>query len=264
MFDNSLISIKTAKKLIRIYARKDNWHELDYKSGNLGYGWIHYGLIRALKPDRVLVIGSRYGFIPAICALACKDNRKGMVEFVDVGYDQAADDKSKGLVRLLIGLFRLIKLNLGIKERVNRTMELLFQRSIDKNCQQNKNHWGGMGFWEKVNVKKYFNQLGLSDYINFYLMTSLKYQRKYPKRKYQYVYIDGDHSHRGVKSDFKRFWPKLDQNGYLCLHDIYADKVEGLNYGVKNFWEEIQQSKGYNVMEISGEFGLGVIHKEKA
>lgn len=69
------------------FTRGDNWHNFDIKSGNLGYGWLHYGFIQNLKPKRVLVIGSRYGFTPAICALACHDNCKGEVDFVDAGYD---------------------------------------------------------------------------------------------------------------------------------------------------------------------------------
>lgn len=61
---------------------------VDFEDGNLGYGLIHYSFIRNVKPDRILCIGSQKGFIPAICALACKENKKGKVYFVDAGYDQ--------------------------------------------------------------------------------------------------------------------------------------------------------------------------------
>jgi hypothetical protein len=87
VFSNSVINKFGVRRLAKIFARKDNWHNLDLNKGNLGYGWIHYGLIRNLKPERILCIGSRYGFIPAVCALACKDNKKGIVDFVDAGYD---------------------------------------------------------------------------------------------------------------------------------------------------------------------------------
>lgn len=73
---------------INHFAKKDNWHETDLSTGNLGYGWMHYAFIRNLKPQRVLSIGSRYGYIPAICALACRDNKQGLVDFVDAGFNQ--------------------------------------------------------------------------------------------------------------------------------------------------------------------------------
>ena len=83
---NNLVSKRAGKKLINLFARDDNWHKLNRNKGDIGYGWLHYSLIRIIKPKRVLCIGSRYGFIPAVCALACRDNGFGMVDFVDAGY----------------------------------------------------------------------------------------------------------------------------------------------------------------------------------
>src|SRR3990170_4076730 len=91
----SLFSRRAVNKLIELYAKKDNWHNIDKNKGNLGYGWFHYSLIRILQPKRILVIGSRYGYIPAICAVACKDNNKGRVDFVDAGYDFRKADHRK-------------------------------------------------------------------------------------------------------------------------------------------------------------------------
>lgn len=101
MFNNifsqsSLFSKKTIKTFIETYAREDNWHSLDKKNGGLGYGWIHYSLIRLLKPKNVLCVGSKWGFIPAVCALACRDNGIGMVDFVDAGFDMNDYNKVAG------------------------------------------------------------------------------------------------------------------------------------------------------------------------
>lgn len=82
-----MLSSIEIREFIETYTRGDNWQETNIDTGDLGYGWVHYALIRALKPQRVLSIGSRYGFVPAICALACKHNRKGRVDFVDAGYN---------------------------------------------------------------------------------------------------------------------------------------------------------------------------------
>ena len=59
--------------------------------GCLGFGSLHYALIRNLRPRRVLVIGSRYGFVPAIAGLALRANGGGTVDFVDANYDDGDD-----------------------------------------------------------------------------------------------------------------------------------------------------------------------------
>lgn len=47
---------------------------------------VAYAFVRNLRPTRTLCVGSAKGLLPAICALACKDNRTGLVDFVDAGY----------------------------------------------------------------------------------------------------------------------------------------------------------------------------------
>ena len=205
---------KLARKLIKIYAQEDNWHEVDYKTGNLGYGFFHYSLIKIIKPRRILVIGSKYGFIPAIMALACKENNRGKVDFVDAG--------------------------------------------LDKNEPQ---AWGGVGFWKKVDYKKHFSILNLQKNIKFYLMTSKEFSKKYIDRKWEYIYIDGDHSYEGVKQDFDLFWPQLNKGGIMGFHDICIDKLDGSIYGVKRLWQELKKQKKYNMIEFSGDCGLGIIQK---
>ncbi len=205
------------KRFIKHFARGDNWHELDLKAGNLGYGLVHYGLLRLIKPERVLVIGSQYGFVPAICALAMRDNKKGVVEFVDAGFDMIKNPYSK-------------------------------------------NHWGGVGFWRKVDVDKHFSKFKLSKYIRFYLMTSDEFAKGNLKKKWDYVYLDGDHSYKGVKGDFDRFWPRLNKGGYLGLHDIYVKRLGGLDYGVIRLWRELKK-QGLTCLSFPGKHGLGLVKK---
>jgi predicted O-methyltransferase YrrM len=57
--------------------------------GSLGFGAIHYSLIVNLKPERVLVIGSRHGYVPAIIAHALRFNGRGTMDFVDANYSDA-------------------------------------------------------------------------------------------------------------------------------------------------------------------------------
>lgn len=218
-----ITSVKKIQDFIDTYAKTDNWHEIEYKSGNLGYGWIHYALIRILRPNRVLCIGSRYGYIPAICTMACKDNKKGIVDFVDAGYDQADPHHN---------------IKLGAKQSV---------------------HWGGVGFWKKIDVTKHFGQFGLTPYISFFLTTSNLFAASHPSRRWQYIYLDGDHSYDGVQNDFKLFFPKLLPGGCIALHDIYTTRLGGLPYGVNRFWNEMKNTKRYNCLEIPGACGVGII-----
>ena len=49
-----------------------------------------------------------------------------------------------------------------------------------------------------------------------------------------FIFIDGDHSYEGVKSDFLGFRPMLAKGGILAMHDINLHES-----GVPRFWSEI-------------------------
>ena len=176
------------------------------------------GLIRNQKPKHVLVVGSKHGYIPATCALACKHNRSGFVDFVDAGFDQN---------------------NPGDKVKA----------------------WGGVGIWKRIDSNKHFKKFNLNKRIAVYVTTTEKFRNKFPNKRWEYIYIDGDHSYAGVKADFRRFWPLLTKDGIFSFHDIHVDKKEGTKYGVKKFWKELKVRKKYKMLEFSGKFGLGLIQK---
>lgn len=190
-------------------------HGADKGDGFLGFGLIHYAYIRNLQPDAILCIGSYMGFIPAILAMACRDNRRGHVDFIDAAYDR----------------------------------------------DQPRRHWNGIGFWKKNNASKHFSKIGVNHYITTHVMTSSEYLKRNARKRYQYIYIDGDHSYLGAKRDYLRFWPKLDPGGLMLFHDIsergYLD--QGL-YGVWRFWEEIKK-KHTSCQSFNGFSGLGVLQK---
>ena len=60
--------------------------EHNARADSAGFGSIHYGLITNLRPERVLAIGSRHGYVPSILALALKTNGFGTIDFVDANY----------------------------------------------------------------------------------------------------------------------------------------------------------------------------------
>lgn len=214
---SGIVSREKIRKFIFEFAKDDNWHEIDRDTGNLGYAWIHYAFIRIFKPKKVLCVGSRYGYIPAICALACKDNGEGCVDFVDASYDQ--------------------------------------------NNAEDLNHWGGVGYWKTEEGKNAFKKFGLNDFIQLHVLTTREFKKKYPKRKWGYMYLDGDHSYDGIKNDFTFFYQSLLKKGVCSLHDINTQDLGDLEYGVNVFWRELCKSKKYNILELPGETGLGIIQK---
>lgn len=209
-----LIKRSFSQKLISYY---DGYvgHNVNFKQYFLGFGLIHYAFIRNIEPKNIFCIGSRKGFIPAILALACKDNGVGHVDFVDAGYGEETPEK----------------------------------------------HWSGAGFWKKVNTKRHFAKIGVDKFISTYIMTTKEYALKFPRKKFQYIYIDGDHSYEGVKLDYELFWPKLDEGGFMIFHDIvargYLDKGK---FGVWRFWKEMPMHSKIT-FPFPKNSGLGILQK---
>ncbi|MFC1654073.1 class I SAM-dependent methyltransferase [Patescibacteria group bacterium] len=210
----SLLNKTAINKLITHYDGVGEWHNFNEKENNIGYGLIHYSIVRNQKPKKVLSIGSKKGFIPACIALACRENGVGKVDFVDAGFGEP----------------------------------------------NKQSLWGGVGFWKNNDPKKHFSTLNLSKHISFHLLTTEKFSDEFPKKRWDYIYVDGDHSYKGIKKDYKLFWPKLNTNGYMLFHDINPDKSHpDLEKETKRFWDEL--SEKHNSIVFPGNWGLGLIQK---
>lgn len=211
-----LYSKHNAQSLMNFFQADTRGHRSNKKRADLGYGWIHYGLIRLIKPKRILCIGSRYGFIPAIMAQACKDNNFGHVDFVDAGYGEG-----------------------------------------------HKNSWTGVGFWKTQKGRNIFATYGLKEWIKTFIMTTKAYEKTHKLQRYQYIYVDGDHSYNGVKTDYNLFWPKLDKGGFIAFHDISITEPqpEGI-YGVRKLWEQLKKAHSSIAFEYKIS-GLGIVQKTK-
>lgn len=205
----------SARELMLHFKVDEYGHRADTFSGDMGYGFVHYGLIRASKPHNILCIGSRYGYIPAVLGQACKDNGYGHVDFLDPGYGQ-----------------------------------------------NDKDAWTGVGYWKTENGRRSFSDFGLDIWVKHYLERSDNYAKNHKRKIFDYIYIDGNHSYKGVKNDFDLFYKNLRTGGFMLFHDINVknDKSEG-RYGVHRFWNEIKRKK-YHTIEFPFEgSGLGIIQK---
>jgi len=211
---DQIVKKRIASVLIHTFSG-DEGQRTNMQTGELGYGLIHYAFIQNNKPKRILCIGSRKGYIPAVCALACKSNGLGHVDFVDPGYGKS---------------------------------------DVGKN-------WSGVGFWKKNDPGAHFQKLGLHSWITTHVTTSREFSKQHKSRIYDYVYIDGNHSYEGIKTDYQLFWPKLKSGGFMVLHDVVAKgTLDGGVFGVHKFWKELNH-KHTILFPLPRVSGLGIIQK---
>lgn len=75
-----------------------------------------------------------------------------------------------------------------------------------------------------------------------------------------FLYIDGDHTYNGVKTDFMTYSPLVSKPGLIAMHDIsWHDPASGCE--VQKFWEEIKASgipeDQYSTFELKTEPSWG-------
>jgi predicted O-methyltransferase YrrM len=83
-------------------------------------------------------------------------------------------------------------------------------------------------------------------------------------RKVDFLFIDGDHTEAGVRSDYNMYSPLVRPGGIIAFHDILERQPVPDNQ-VYYFWKEIKQST--NAEEFVKDydqtgFGIGIIHVE--
>jgi predicted O-methyltransferase YrrM len=81
-------------------------------------------------------------------------------------------------------------------------------------------------------------------------------------REIDFLFIDGDHTYEGVKSDFEMYSPLVRAGGLVAFHDIVPDRFETTGE-VHIYWNELKQ-RGYEQRELidlvgSRGYGIGVV-----
>ncbi|MHB8066535.1 MAG: class I SAM-dependent methyltransferase [Desulfobaccales bacterium] len=181
-------------------------HREKARNLNLGFGFLYYSLVRALRPKHTLVIGSGYGFSVVCFALGLKDNGSGSLSFVDPSYSLLKD---------------------GPLATVGGRGMWSEEGSV-------KAHFQRFGVQNLVKHYKMRNDEFFPMYDTFNLPPL------------DLAFIDGSHAYGDVKYDFTSVLAHSRKNTYILLHDTNIYIRELLNHaGVKKWMKFIKRHKEY-------------------
>jgi len=72
------------------------------------------------------------------------------------------------------------------------------------------------------------------------------------------LFIDGDHSHEGVQSDYRLYGPLVRPSGIIAFHDIVPAPYES-GVGVPMFWQELKKhAPVHEIVEDWNQGGFGI------
>ncbi len=188
---------------------------------NLGFGFIYYGVVRALQPKHTLVIGSGYGFSVVCLALGIKDNGIGRLSFIDPSYSLLKD-----------GPFKTIggKDNWSDPHRV-------------------QSHFGRFQVGEVVRHFKMRSNELFATYDELQLPPI------------DLAFIDGSHAYEDVKHDFMAVLGRSRKNTYIFLHDTNLYVREALHHaGVKRWMGLLKKDeKAFEVVNFPFSSGVALV-----
>ena len=125
--------------------------------------------------------------------------------------------------------------------------------------------WNDMGSVNSYEIMvKNVRSLGLSRYVEIVRKTSAEAAQGW-NRKIDLLFIDGDHSYEGIKSDWELFSPHVAPFGTVIFHDtawdIDPERWKGIrreDMGVPQFVDGLRQA-GYPVITINNDFGVSIV-----
>lgn len=202
------------------HARPLGHHE-DARSLNLGFGFLYYGLVRTLRPDHVVVIGSGFGFSVACLGLGLLDNGAGHLSFVDPSYSLLAD----GPMRTIGGT------------------------SQWDDPQKVRARFARFGLADVVTHYRLTSEAFYARYEEFRLPAV------------DVAFIDGNHSYASVRHDFCAALDQAHKNSYLLLHDTNIYLRELVRHaGVKRWLRKVErQTADFQVVDFPFSSGVAMV-----
>jgi len=188
---------------------------------NLGFGFIYYGVARALRPQHILVIGSGYGFSVICLALALKDNGAGFLSFVDPSYSLLKDGPMK---------------TLGGRGTWNDPADV-------------SRHFERFGVEKIVTYHRHRSD----DFFSCYQDLGLP--------AVDIAFIDGNHAFRNVKEDFINVVKQSRKNSYVFLHDTNIYVREMLRHSGVKRWLKIlrREEKAFELVDFPFSSGVALV-----
>jgi len=193
-------------------------HNEKARNLNLGFGFIYYGVARAIRPRHAVVIGSGYGFSVVCLALAMKDNGVGSLTFVDPAYSLTKD----GPLKTMGG-------------RGTWSSEAAVQ-----------DHFRRFGVEHLVTHYKMRNDEFFPSYSDFGLPPV------------DLGFIDGNHAYEAVKYDFVNMLERSRKNTYIFLHDTNIYVREFLHHAGVMRWMKLLRKERNAFEVINFPFSSGV------
>lgn len=191
------------------------------ENSNLGFGFVYYGLVRALRPKHVVVIGSGYGFSVVCLALGLKDNARGTLSFIDPSYSVFRD---------------------GPLRTVGGTGQWDDPRAV-------RAHFRRFGVERHVTHYKSSSAAFFADYEDRNLAAI------------DLAFVDGSHSYADVRHDFLAVLRRTHKNSYILLHDtnIYVRELVR-HAGVKRWLRAIAKNKeAFEVIDFPFASGVALV-----
>ena len=166
------------------------------ESNNLGFGFLYYSMVRALRPSKTIVIGSKAGFSVTCFGLGIKDNEGHTIANVNCYDTPLTFPTEKAKLHFIDPSF-----------------------SYDRG---DENHWYGIGHWDsKEKVDQQWKKYEIHGIVEHFKVTSKEYLKSNQVLNgVDLLYIDGDHSYEGITHDFNAFYDILKKDAIVIAHDV--------------------------------------------
>lgn len=118
-------------------------------------------------------------------------------------------------------------------------------------------------------VKNIMKSAEVSDIVNLFQLNSyIDFEKFIPNlsnRKIDFLFIDGDHTPRGVTLDFIKFNDYLAIGGYIMLHDIFPEYCgwEGPAFLIDKYLKNSENFELCQIYTTPNNYGLALIRKIK-